>query len=341
MLSGLDSAKKNARHPASDIIGGPELVIGSGGLAEIVICEFMDDASVAALSAEFDTLYDPGLVDRPEDLMESVAAASALVVRNRTQVRGKLLAACRSLKVIGRLGVGLDNIDLEACRARGIQVCPATGANDQSVAEYVVASVMMLIRQSYHSSAAVQAGTWPRDALIGCEVAGKRLGLIGFGSIAREVARRATALGMQIAAYDPYVPADEPAWRLAAPMDLDALLASSDAVSLHLPLTAETRHFMDVDRIAAMKPGAVLINSARGGVLNEEALVEALRGGHLAGAALDVFEDEPLGSEAGAKFTGLNNLLLTPHIAGVTQESNIRVGAVTVENLRRVLRQSD
>ena len=222
---------------------GPAHVIGSGGLAEIVICEFMDDVSVAALSADFDTLYDPHLFERTEDLEEKAVEASALVVRNRTQVRGRLLDTCRKLKVVGRLGVGLDNIDLEACRTRGIQVCPATGANDQSVAEYVLASAMMLIRQSYHSSARVQAGAWPRDALIGREVAGKRLGLIGFGSIAREVARRATALGMLVAAHDPYVPAENPAWQLAAQLDLDALLASSDAISLHLPLTEETRHF--------------------------------------------------------------------------------------------------
>ena len=306
-------------------------------VARIVIPEFMDQASVAELSRDYATLYDPDLVERPGDLIAALAEAEALIVRNRTQVRGALLDGARALRVVGRLGVGLDNIDLEVCRARGIEVCPASRANDQSVAEYVVAALLTLIRGAYHANAAVIAGAWPRTALIGGEVAGRRLGLIGFGGIAREVAARSVALGLRVAAHDPFLSAEDPAWHGAERLGLDALLATSDIVSLHVPLTEATRHLLDARRIAAMRPGAIVINSARGGVIDEAALVAALRDGRLAGAALDVFENEPLSAADGAKFDGLDNLILTPHIAGVTRESNVRVSAATARNVRRVL----
>jgi (S)-sulfolactate dehydrogenase len=176
-------------------------------------------------------------------------------------------------------------------------------------------------------------GKWPRNALIGGEVSGRTLGLVGNGAIARETAARARALGLRIAAFDPYLPADSPHWRDSLSMPLDHLLAEADIVSLHTPLTQETRHMINAAAIARMKPTAVLINAARGGVVDEEALANALRAGRLAGAALDVFEVEPLSAAAGAKFAGLENVILTPHIAGVTAESNIRVSYVTLDNV--------
>ncbi|MGF1544162.1 MAG: hydroxyacid dehydrogenase [Parvularculaceae bacterium] len=307
-------------------------------MAEIVVSEFMDEAVARRGFAAHDLLFDPTLVDDADRLAAALAGARALVVRNRTQVRGALLAAATNLKVVGRLGVGLDNIDVEACKERGIVVAPATGANDASVAEYVVASAMALLRGAYLSSAEVAAGDWPRQRLIGREIAGKRLGLVGFGSIARQAAARATVLGMEIAAFDPYLPAEDPRWAGVASLSLDELLATSDVVSLHTPLTDETRHLIDMGAIAGMKPDAVLINAARGGVVADAALAAALRDGRLGGAALDVFEDEPLTGEAGEKFEGLPNVILTPHIAGVTDESNVRVSRVTVENVLAVLR---
>ncbi|HEX5080119.1 MAG TPA: NAD(P)-dependent oxidoreductase, partial [Geminicoccaceae bacterium] len=197
-------------------------------MAEIVVTEFMDEAAVAGLAAEFDVLYDAGLADRPESLGDVVADCRGLIVRNRTQVRGALLQACAKLEVVGRLGVGLDNIDVEACRTRGIAVCPATGANDRAVAEYVIAGVLMLLRGAYGASAAVAAGEWPRNRLIGREIAGRRLGLVGFGGIARETARRAAALGMTVLAHDPFVAAGDPAWRAlgVTRMALEPLLES-------------------------------------------------------------------------------------------------------------------
>src|SRR5918998_1643497 len=181
-------------------------------MPDIVIPEFMDEAAVREGLQDFDVLYAPDLVDRPDELAAAVREARALIVRNRTQVRGPLLDAARALKVVGRLGVGLDNIDVETCKARGIAVFPATGANDLPVAEYVLTTAMMLLRGAYLSTQEVIAGTWPRNRLMGREIAGKRLGLVGYGSIARETAKRAAALGMDVAAYDPYLPADNPAW---------------------------------------------------------------------------------------------------------------------------------
>lgn len=306
-------------------------------MAEIVITEFMDEAAVADLAGSYETRYDPALVDRPEELQALVPGCRALVVRNRTQVRGELLAAASRLEVVGRLGVGLDNIDVAACRARGIEVCPASGANDAAVAEYVVCGLMMLLRGAYHATAEVAAGEWPRTRLIGRETGGQRLGLVGFGAIARETAARARALGMTVAAHDPFVAEGDPFWAQhgVSPLPLDALLAEADAVSLHVPLTDGTRRLIGGAALARMRPGAVLVNAARGGVVDEAALAEALRSGRLAGAMLDVFEEEPLA--AGSPLAGAPNLVLTPHIAGVTAESNVRVSAVTAGNVRRVL----
>ena len=302
-------------------------------MAEIVITEFMDADVVAEVLAGRDVVYDPTLVDQPEALLAAVADARALIVRNRTQVRGALLDAAAKLEVVGRLGVGLDNIDLDACKARGIAVSPATGANDLSVAEYVVTAALVLLRGVYAATDQVAAGAWPRTQLMGREAAGKQMGLVGFGAIAREVATRARALGMSVAAFDPYVEASDPAWLDAEQREFGALLESSDVISLHVPLTQETRHLIDAGALAGMKPGAILINAARGGIVDEAELAAALKEDRLSGAALDVFEAEPVTAETGAKFRDVPNLILTPHIAGVTAESNLRVSRLTAETV--------
>ena len=310
-------------------------------MRKVVISEFMDEAAIAAELAGFETLYDPTLVDRPDALRAALAGASGLIVRNRTQVRAGLLAAAPDLSVVGRLGVGLDNIDLAACAARGIAVHPATGANDGAVAEYVIGTALLLLRGAYGASAQVAAGAWPRNALMGREIAGKRLGLVGFGAIARETARRAAALDMTVAAFDPHLAPDDAAWRPAhgavASLALDALVATSDVLSLHVPLTEATRDMIGPAAIARMRPGAILINAARGGVVDEAAVAAALRSGHLGGAALDVFAQEPVDAAGGAALIDVPNLILTPHIAGVTRESNVRVSAVTARAVRRSL----
>jgi (S)-sulfolactate dehydrogenase len=307
-------------------------------VARIVISEFMEQAAVDELAAEFEVLYDPGLFEREAELCTALDQARALIVRNRTQVRGPLLAAGARLEAVGRLGVGLDNIDLEACAARAIRVVPATGANDVSVAEYVLATMLILLRGAYGSNAEMLAGAWPRERLIGHEIAGRQLALVGFGSIARVVASRARALGMLVSAYDPYVRKGEPAWHgvLYCP-SLEQLLAPADVVSVHVPLLPATRGLIGAAALAAMRPDAILINAARGGIVDEAALAAALEAGRLAGAALDVFEEEPHSAASAARFAGLPNLILTPHIAGRTVECDIRVSAVVAAGVRRVL----
>ena len=305
----------------------------------IVFCEFMDERAVATLRDGHDVLYDPALVDDPARLLAEVANAAALVVRNRTQVRGELLAALTRCRVVGRLGVGLDNIDVEACEARGMSVIPATGANARSVAEYVIAVALLLLRGAYTTTNAVAQGQWPRTALSnGREIGGKSLGLVGFGSIGQLTARLGSALGMTVLAFDAMLPADHPAFAAhgARRVSLDELVASSDVVSLHVPLVESTRSLFDARRIAAMKPGAVLVNTARGGIVDEPALADALRRGHLGGAAIDVFGREPL--PASAHFGGCPNLVLTPHIAGVTTEANERVSFMIAEQVALALK---
>lgn len=310
-------------------------------MSTIVIAEFMEEDAVRDILGGFDVHHDPALCDRPGDLAAALKDARALIVRNRTPVRGELLASAGRLECIGRLGVGLDNIDVDACKARGIAVYPAVGANEVSVAEYVIGAIIVLMRGVFHASADVAAGNWPRNTLIGREINGKRLGLIGFGANARETASRALALGMTVAAFDPHVPSDHPAWRQeAGPVircELGDLLASSDIVSLHTPLTPQTRNLVDRAAIARMKPGAVLINAARGGIVDEGAVADALKSGHLGGAALDVFAEEPLSAARAAVFAQCPNLILTPHIAGLTTASNTRVARITAENVRRHL----
>ncbi len=306
-------------------------------MTAIVISEFMDKTAVATLGDRHPTLYDPTLVDRPADLAAAIVGVRALVVRNRTQVRGSLLEAAKSLEVVGRLGVGLDNIDLEVCKSRSITVIPATGANDLSVAEYVITTAAMLMRGAYAAQARMLAGEWPRNDLMGRELAGKTMGLVGLGAIARLVKEKALALGMQVAAHDPYVPNGDPAWDGVRQLPLDALLAAADVLSLHVPLTDGTRNLIDGAALARMKPSGMLINAARGGVVDEKALAQALRDGRVGGAALDVFASEPLTAEAARGFDAAPNLILTPHIAGVTQESNARVSELIASKVLEAL----
>jgi (S)-sulfolactate dehydrogenase len=307
-------------------------------MAKIVISEFMDERAVAQLRQHHEVVYAPALVDDATGLLQAAQNCDALIVRNRTQVRGELLAALKGCRVVGRLGVGLDNIDVPGCQAAGIQVIPATGANALSVAEYVMTSAMLLLRGTYLSTEAVAAGKWPRNALSsGRETAGKTLGIIGFGSIGRMVAGLAKGLGMQAQAFDAMLPPSDPAYVAAGvkAVPLEALISSSDVVTLHVPLVDGTRGLFNASRIAAMKPGAVLINSSRGHIVDVAAVVASLRAGHLGGAALDVFDTEPL--PANAALQGCPGLLLSPHVSGVSAESNERVSFLIADKVVEAL----
>jgi (S)-sulfolactate dehydrogenase len=304
----------------------------------VVIAEFMEEAAVASLQRRFDTLYDASLVERRDELLASVEAADALIVRNRVQVEENLLAVAPRLKVVGRLGVGLDNIDVPACEARNIEVISARGANALAVAEYVIGAAMLLLRGVYLGTEAVGSGEWPRGALgSGRELAGKTLGVVGFGSIGQLTAKLARALGMIVIAFDAQIPASAALWseQHATPRRFDDLLRDADVVSLHVPLTPVTRHLIDAGKLALMKRDAILINTARGGVVDEAALATVLKARRLAGAALDVFETEPL--PADSPLAGCPGLILTPHIGGLTRESNRRVSTMIADKVTAAL----
>jgi (S)-sulfolactate dehydrogenase len=301
-------------------------------VSRILVSEYLPDEHLDRLRARHEVTYDPDLgTDRPR-LLQQVAGVEAIFIRNRTRVDDELIGAGGSLRVVGRLGVGLDNIDMARCRAAGIRVIPAQGANAVSVAEYVIGAMFVLIRGVYAMTPSMLSGEWPRQGhAFGRELMGQTLGLIGFGSIAREVANRAAGLGMMVIACDPFLPEEEAAWERARRVDLGELLAASDVVSLHVPFDEGTAGLIDATALARMKPTAILINTSRGGIVDEAALAAALRNGALGGAALDVFSVEPLGPEAASVFAGTPNLVLTPHVAGNAREAVDRVATMIVD----------
>jgi (S)-sulfolactate dehydrogenase len=334
----VPAAADRAGPAAIAVPGAFRGIIAAMQAGRILITEFMDERAVALLAAQHQVQYQPLLVDDEAGLLAAAPAVDALIVRNRTQVRGPLLQALERCRVVGRLGVGLDNIDLPACEARGIRVIPATGANAASVAEYAIAAAMLLLRGVYGATPEVAAGRWPRTALShGRETGGKTLGIVGFGDIGRHTARLAMGVGMRVIAWRGRRERHDPLFTAAdvRALDLDELLAEADVVSLNVPLTPHTRGLIDAGAIGRMKRGAVLVNTARGGIVDEIALAEALRNGRLGGAALDVFEAEPLPHSA--HFEGCPNLLLTPHVAGVTQEANERVSFMIADAVLQAL----
>ncbi len=297
-----------------------------------MVPEFLADPHVAALRRRVDVVYDPDLHSDLGGLFDAIAEASAVVIRNRTQVNAGFLAAAPKLVAVGRLGVGLDNVDLNAIAKANVEVFVARNANTVPVAEYVIGAVFALTRRVFSMKDALLAGSWPRQgSAFGQEMDGKTLGLIGFGAIGRAVAGRAQGLGMHIVANDPILDAGDPAWESVDRADFASVLERSDVVSLHVPLGPSTRHLMDADAFDRMRQGAFLINTARGAVVDDHALVAALRSGKLAGAALDVFAEEPLDPGLRELFSGIDNLIITPHIAGNTVESAERVAMTTID----------
>jgi (S)-sulfolactate dehydrogenase len=310
-------------------------------MADIVITEFLEPSAVELLEQDFSVHCDPELWNKRAELERLVRHLPALIVRNRTRVDKALLGLAPRLTVVGRLGVGLDNIDVGHCEARGIEVVSARGANATSVAEYAIAMAMTHLRgPAYLGTQRLVQGEWPREAFgRGLELAGKILGVIGLGSIGSTTARKARALEMRVIACDPYLPPRSENWHLAEKVSLDTLLGTADVVSLHCPLTEETRGMIGAQEIGLMKRGSILINTARGSIVDHLALAAALRSGHLSGAALDVFGCEPITAEEGQIFDSLANVILTPHIAGVTVEANHRVSRLTVEEVVRILKK--
>lgn len=278
----------------------------------------------------------PGLTG--DALRGELARADALLVRSGTQVTAELLESTDRLRVVGRAGTGVDNIDVDAATARGVVVMNTPGGNSVAATELTFALLLALMRNVPRASQDLQAGNWNRKQFVGHQLDGHTLGLLGFGRIGREVAHRASAFGMRVLVDDPFVTdALVREWN-GKLVDRATLLAESDVVSLHLPLTEETRHCIDREAIAAMKQGAVLVNCARGGLVDETALHEALESGHLAGAAFDVFETEP---PRNSPLVGHPRVVTTPHLGASTAEAQLNVAAQIAEQVLAYLRDGE
>ncbi|MFB5758764.1 hydroxyacid dehydrogenase [Paenibacillus medicaginis] len=305
---------------------------------KIVIAEHITDSGLRILQdSGHEVQYDPGLWADRERLEEAAASAQALIVRNQTQVDASLLAGMEKRAVIGRLGVGLDNIDLDEAKRRGIAVLRAKNANASSVAEYVIAAIFTFTRPLLAASDDVKAGNWDRKRFGGHEVAGKTLGLIGIGEIGHRTAVRANALGMKVVGSDPKLSAydfaaAESGIRLAA---MEEVLQSSDFISLHIPLLPETKGLIHQAAIEQMQPHAYMINTSRGGVVDEQALYEALLHKRIAGAMLDVLSVEPPAPDH--PLLSLENCIITPHVAGLTEEANHRTSTLVASELLKEL----
>jgi D-3-phosphoglycerate dehydrogenase len=300
----------------------------------ILVTEPIAAEGLAALRAGAEVDFRPELEKNKTAFLEALPAYDALVVRSGTKVTADVLAIGNRLRVVGRAGTGVDNIDVSAATERGIVVVNAPASNSVAVAELTLGLILALARsipQSFHS---MQAGKWERNRFMGSEVRGKTLGLVGLGRIGAEVARRARAMEMTVLAYDPVVSTDRAAQLGVTSLNLDEVLAQSDFVSIHVPLIDSTRNLFNAERLAQMKPTAFLINAARGGIIDEEALLTALNNGQLAGAALDVFEKEP---PVNSPLIGHPRMIVTPHLGASTVEAQALTGVDVAEGVLAAL----
>jgi D-3-phosphoglycerate dehydrogenase / 2-oxoglutarate reductase len=305
-------------------------------MPDVLITENITGAEMDALREKFDAVCEPDLWKEAEKLHALIPGFRALIVRNQTLVTRELIAAGARLEVIGRAGVGLDNVDLQAATEHGVVVAFTPEQNANSVAELVIGLILSLARMIPAADRDTKRGGWKRQQFTGIEILGKTLGVVGFGRIGAATAMKARALGMEIVAYDPFVdPESLKAMEVRARVtNLDEVLGAADFVSCHLPETAETRRLFDYARFCQMKPGAYFINTSRGGVVDEGDLIRALQEGKIAGAALDVRETEP---PAPGLLAEMENVILTPHVGAFTREGQRRVVTAVCRDVAAVL----
>jgi D-3-phosphoglycerate dehydrogenase len=293
---------------------------------KVLACDGIHDDGLALFrDAGWDVEISDPLKD-PAALAKALSGVDALLVRSATAVGAPALEHAGALRVIGRAGAGVDTIDVDAATARGIAVMNAPDGNTLAAAEHALSLLFALARHVPRADAGMKAGQWPKAGLTGFELEGKKLGVIGLGRIGGTVARKARALGMDVAAFDPFLPPAAAGHGSVPLKTLDELLAWADVVSLHIPRTKDTTHLLNADTLARMKPGAYLINAARGGLIDEGALLDALDSGRLAGAALDTFATEPL--PADSPLRAHPNLVLTPHLGASTGEAQQAVSTI-------------
>jgi D-3-phosphoglycerate dehydrogenase len=300
----------------------------------IVISEDVWSDGFANLAKTHTTIHEPDLWSRRDDLKKLLADAEALVVRNRTQVNEELFAIAPKLKVVGRAGVGLDNIDLEAANRHGVVVSAALGINAVAVGELTLGLALALLRRVTELDSSTRKGEWNRKA--GVEISGKTWGMLGFGATARALAKLLKGFDVTILAYDPFAKVDPEFAKdtNTTLVSLDDVISRSDVISLHLPATPETTRVINSERLSKMRSHAVIVNVGRGELIDEAALEEALTSQTIAGAALDVRESEP---PKDSRFRDLPNVILTPHIAGITKESQAKINEVLVNEVKSAL----
>jgi len=303
---------------------------------KVLIADSISQRGVDELSRgeELDVAIKTGLSE--QELIGIIPSFGGLIVRSQTRVTADILNAAAKLRVVGRAGVGVDNVDVEAATRRGVVVLNAPGGNTISTAEHAFSLLLAVARKISQADANIRSKNWDKKNFEGVELYNKTLGVIGMGRIGSELSRRAIAFGMRVVAYDPYLSATRArSLQVELVDELDDLLASADFISLHTPLTAETRHVLDAARLQKTKRGVRIINCARGGLIDETALVQALADGHIAGAALDVFEIEPLPPDSPLR--SAPNLVLTPHLGASTAEAQESVGIEIAQSIREVL----
>ncbi|HOE97325.1 MAG TPA: phosphoglycerate dehydrogenase [Candidatus Sumerlaeota bacterium] len=301
----------------------------------ILISDKMSSEGLANFEghADFETVYKPDIT--MDALAEEIGQYDALVIRSRTRVTRETLARPGKLKIIGRAGAGVDNVDIDAATERGIIVMNTPGANTISTAEHTIAMMMTLARRTAYADRTMKEGQWAKKDIVGVELSGKTLGVIGLGKIGRVVAERMRAFEMRVLTFDPFLTHDQAHKLGIEPADVDTICREADFITIHCPLNNETRNLINAERLALMKPTALLINCARGGIVNEDDLYEALAAGRIAGAALDVFTQEPL--PADHKLRTLPNIVLTPHLAASTNEAQEKVSRDIAVQIREAL----
>ena len=300
----------------------------------ILVSEDVWSSDFDALASEFTVAREPDLWNKKEELKAKVAAATALVVRNRTQVTRELIAAAPNLKVIARAGVGLDNIDVKAADDHGVVVAAALGINAVAVAEETLAMALAISRKVVELDASTRNGEWNRKA--GIEISGKTWGLLGFGATARATAEILQGFKCRVLAYDPFAkPEASYLQKINTTMtSLKDVVTQSDFLSIHLPATPETKNIINKELLSTMKKSAIIVNVGRGEVINEVDLEAALKSGVIAGAGLDVRAQEPPQDQ---RFSNLSNVLLAPHVAGITVESQAAINRVLVSEIKAAL----
>ncbi|HUZ84238.1 MAG TPA: phosphoglycerate dehydrogenase, partial [Gaiellales bacterium] len=302
------------------------------GRPRVLVTEEIAEAGVDLLRSRFDVDV---ATDMPADeLTDRIGDYDALIVRSATRVTAELIDRAGRLKVIGRAGAGVDNVDVPAATRRGIVVANAPGSNMVAAAEHAVGLLLALARNIPQADAALRAGRWERARFGGVELCDKALGVVGFGRIGQLVAARARALEMRVLVHDPFVSDDRCRELGVTPVALDRLWEEAEFITLHAPLTDDTRHLVDADAIARMRPGVRIVNAARGGLVDLDALVEGLRSGRVAGAGLDVFPQEPY--TRGEVFE-LENVVVTPHLGASTAEAQVRAGVIVAEQVAAAL----